>query len=122
MDFFSIITGIIVLIGSVIISKFQRIQESVLLRTIGASRRQILNINALEYFFLGSLATFTGVIIALIASWVLAQFSFETPFSPTILPVVLTYFIITGLTVLIGLSNSREIVNNPPLEVLRKEV
>ncbi|MDF9796149.1 putative ABC transport system permease protein [Catalinimonas alkaloidigena] len=122
MAFFSIITGIIVLIGSVIISKFQRIQESVLLRTIGASRRQILNINALEYFFLGSLATFTGVIIALIASWVLAQFSFETPFSPTILPVVLTYFIITSLTVLIGLSNSREIVNNPPLEVLRKEV
>ncbi len=122
MAFFSIITGIIVLIGSVIISKFQRIQESVLLRTIGASRRQILNINALEYFFLGSLATLTGVMIALIASWVLATFSFETPFTPSFLPLIITYFVITGLTVLIGLSNSREIVNNPPLEVLRKEV
>ncbi|WPP52334.1 ABC transporter permease [Catalinimonas niigatensis] len=122
MAFFSIITGIIVLIGSVIISKFQRIQESVLLRTIGASRRQILNINALEYFFLGSLATLTGVLIAFIASWALAQFNFETPFSPSFLPVVVTYFIITGLTVLIGLSNSRGVVNNPPLEILRKEV
>jgi putative ABC transport system permease protein len=122
MAFFSIITGILVLIGSVIISKFQRIQESVLLRTIGASRKQILNINALEYFFLGSLATFTGVLIALIASWVLALFSFETPFTPSLLPLVLTYLAITSLTVLIGLSNSRSIVNNPPLEVLRKEV
>ena len=41
MAFFSIITGLIVLIGSVVISKYQRIQESVLLRTIGASRQQI---------------------------------------------------------------------------------
>ncbi|WKN30227.1 FtsX-like permease family protein [Porifericola rhodea] len=122
MAFFSIITGIIVLIGSVIISKFQRIQESVLLRTIGASRRQILSINAMEYFFLGSLATLTGVLISMLASWALAQFSFETPFNPSLLPLLVTYIIITGLTVLIGLSNSREIVNNPPLEVLRKEV
>ncbi len=122
MAFFSIITGIIVLIGSVIISKFQRIQESVLLRTIGASRRQILNINALEYFFLGSLATFTGVLIALLASWALALFSFETPFTPSLLPLLVTYLAITSLTVLIGLSNSRGIVNNPPLEILRKEI
>jgi putative ABC transport system permease protein len=122
MAFFSIITGLIVLIGSVIISKFQRIQESVLLRTIGASRRQILNINALEYFFLGSLATLTGVLISLVSSWVLARFSFEAPFSPSLLPLAVTYIIITALTVLIGLSNSREIVNNPPLEVLRKEI
>ncbi len=122
MAFFSIITGILVLIGSVIISKFQRIQESVLLRTIGASRRQILNINALEYFFLGSMATMTGVLIALLASWGLAFFSFEMPFTPAFLPLLFMYLTITALTVIIGLSNSSSIVNNPPLEVLRKEV
>ena len=121
MAFFSIITGIIVLIGSVIISKYQRIQESVLLRTIGANRRQILSINALEYFFLGSLAALTGVFIALIGSWALARFSFEVPFTPSIGPVLIAYLAITALTMLIGLSNSRSILNNPPLEVLRKE-
>src|SRR5690606_29811788 len=52
----SIVTGIIVLIASVLISKFQRIQESVLLRTLGASRRQIIAITALEYLFLGLLS------------------------------------------------------------------
>ncbi|RZK46476.1 MAG: FtsX-like permease family protein, partial [Pedobacter sp.] len=49
MAAFSIITGIVVLIASVLISKYQRIQESVLLRTLGASRRQILIITGLEY-------------------------------------------------------------------------
>ncbi len=121
MAFFSIVTGIIVLIGSVIISKYQRIQESVLLRTMGANRKQILTINALEYFFLGSLSALAGVFIALLGSWALARFSFEVPFSPAVGPVVLVYLIITALTMLIGLSNSRSILNNPPLEVLRQE-
>ena len=120
MAFFSIITGIIVLIGSVIISKYQRIQESVLLRTIGANRKQILTINALEYFFLGSLSALAGVFIALVGSWALARFSFEVPFSPSVGPVVVVYLVITALTMLIGLSNSRSILNNPPLEVLRQ--
>ena len=122
MAFFSIITGLLVLIGSVMISKYQRIQESVLLRTIGANQRQVLTINALEYFFLGSLAALTGIVIALLGSWALAVFSFETPFTPTLGPIIIAYLIITGLTIIIGLSNTRSILNNPPLEVLRKEV
>ena len=121
MAFFSIITGIIVLIGSVIISKYQRIRESVLLRTMGASRRQILSINALEYFFLGSLAALTGVLIALAGSWALAVFYFETPFTPPFWPVIISYLSITLLTILVGLSNSRGVLNKPPLEILRSE-
>lgn len=121
MALFSIVTGIVVLIGSVIISKYQRIKESVLLRTLGANRRQILSINTLEYFFLGSLAALTGVLIALLGSWALAVYSFETTFNPPILPIFLTYLIITVLTILIGLSNSRSTLNRPPLEILRSE-
>ncbi|MBK6265721.1 FtsX-like permease family protein [Marivirga sp. S37H4] len=122
MAFFSIITGIIVLIGSVSISKFQRIQEAVLLRTIGASKKQIIRINLMEYFFLGSIASLTGIFIALLATWALAYFSFETAFVPNFGGALVAYIAITGLTVLIGLMNSRSVVNKPPLEILRKEV
>jgi putative ABC transport system permease protein len=121
MAFFSIITGIIVLIGSVSISKFQRVQEAVLLRTIGASKKQILQINFMEYFFLGSIASLTGIFIALLASWALAYFSFETTFIPNFLSITITYLLITALTVLIGLFNTREVVNKPPLVILREE-
>lgn len=122
MAAFSIITGLIVLIASVLISKYQRIRESVLLRTMGASRKQILVITALEYFFLGALAAGAGIILALIASWGLAGFVFETRFSPEILPVLILFLLITSLTVLVGLFNSRGVLNRPPLEVLRSEV
>ena len=122
MALFSIITGLIVLIGSVIISKYQRIQESVLLRTMGASRKQITGINSVEYFLLGSLAAFTGIILSLPASWALAYFVFEATLQPPWLSLLLGFIVLTGLTVLIGLLNSREVVNKPPLEILRKEV
>jgi len=119
MSAFSIITGIVVLIASVRISKYQRIQESVLLRTLGASRKQIFAITALEYLFLGVLSALTGIIIAVLGTWLLAKFSFEVPFTISLLPVIVLFFIISLLTVVIGLLNSRGVLNRPPLEVLR---
>jgi putative ABC transport system permease protein len=119
---FSIITGLVVLIASVLISKYQRMQESVLLRTLGASRKQILIITALEYFFLGALAAATGIVLSLAGSWALAKYSFNAPFTPQWQPVVILFLSISFLTVIIGLFNSRSVLNKPPLEVLRKEV
>jgi len=119
MSAFSIITGIVVLIASIRISKYQRIQESVLLRTLGASRKQIFAITALEYLFLGALSALTGIVIAVTGTWLLAKYSFEIPFSINLLPAIALFFIISLLTVVIGLLNSRGVLNKPPLEILR---
>nr|WP_294944683.1 FtsX-like permease family protein [uncultured Mucilaginibacter sp.] len=119
MSSFSILTGIIVLISSVRISKYQRIQESVLLRTLGASRRQIFSITALEYLFLGALSALTGIIIAISSTWLLAKYTFKIPYHVYFAPVAYIFVAITALTVVIGLLNSRGILNKPPLEVLR---
>ena len=94
MALFSILTGLLVLLSSVIISKYQRIKESVLLRTIGASRKQILRINALEYFLLGGLAALTGILLSVAASWALAVFQFKIPYQPNFLPVLVAFVII----------------------------
>jgi len=106
----------------VLISKYQRLQESVLLRTLGASRKQIFAITALEYFFLGALAAFTGILLALAASWALAYYTFDMPFHPQLLPVLVLFVLVCLLTVLTGLANSRGLLNRSPLEVLRKDV
>ncbi len=122
MALFSILTGLMVLISSVYLSKFQRIRESVLLRTIGANRRTILTINGLEYLWLGGLATMSGVLLSMGAAWSLSHFVFKTPFSIDWLTLMITPLSITALVVVIGLLNSRKVVNESPLEVLRQEV
>ena len=122
MAFFSIITGIIVLIGAVRTSKYQRIRESVLLRTIGARGNQILKIAAMEYLYLGVLGSFSGILLSLAGSQLLAGFVFETTFIPSWIPFLVLFPGVTLLVLSIGLGNSRSVLNSPPLEVLRKQV
>lgn len=121
MAFFSILTGIIVLMGAVRTSKHQRIKESVLLRTLGAKSNQILKIITLEYIYLGIIGSFTGIILSLISSQFLALWIFKTPFTPSLIPFTVLFPFITLLVLTIGLSNTRSVIKNPPLKVLRKE-
>ncbi|MFL1011733.1 ABC transporter permease [Flavisericum labens] len=121
MAFFSILTGVIVLIGAVRTSKHQRIKESVLLRTLGAKSNQILKIIALEYMFLGIIGSLTGILLSLLGSQLIGLWMFETPFTPSIVPFVVIFPFITILVLVIGIYNSRSVIKNSPLEVLRKE-
>jgi len=121
MALFSIITGLLVLASSVIISRYQRIQESVLLRTLGASRRQILLITLVEYAFLGALAASAGIGLAASAGWALAAFVFEVSFAVALPSLLGLAAVVTAITAALGLLNSREVLRRPPLEVLRGE-
>ena len=122
MALFSILTGLLVLASSVVISKYQRMRESVLLRTLGASRNQILRITALEYGLLGLLAALSGILLSVVGTWALARFVFEVPYKPDLVPLVVVASVVTVLTVIIGVFNSREVLVRPPLDVLRSEV
>lgn len=122
MAFFSILTGIIVLIGSVRTSKYQRIKESVLLRTLGAKNKQILKISALEYVLLGLIGSLVGIILALLSAMLLAVFVFNEPFVPSAIPFLVFLPVISLLVLGIGLSNIRGVLQSSPLEVLRREV
>ena len=118
---FSILTGLLVLSSSVVISRYQRVRESVLLRTLGASRAQILRITLVEYGLLGLLAALAGIGLAVLAAWALAVFLFEASFGPAVLPLLGLAALVTALTAIIGLFNSRDVLRLSPLEVLRAE-
>ncbi len=120
---FSVLTGLVVLISSLLLSKFQRIKETVLLRTLGASRKQLILINASEYIFLGLIAAITGVILAIGCGFLLSRFIFELPgFAVQWSQVLFICLGVTGLTVAIGLWNTRDLINESPLKVLRDSV
>lgn len=119
---FSVLTGLIVLAGSVVLSKTQRVQESVLLRTIGARSYQIFWITCIEYFALGAIASLAGLVLAHSFSWLLATFVFENDFLFSYYHTFLIFVSVTLGTVLIGLFNIRPVLRKRPLEILRKEI
>ena len=121
MAFFSILTGVIVLVGSVLTTRFQRIGESALLRTLGASRRQVERIVAVEYLALGLFATLTGALLSIAATWGLAWYRFDTPYVIAPLPLLVTLAVILAITFAVGLLASRGLHDRPPLQVIRAE-
>jgi putative ABC transport system permease protein len=118
---FSIITGLVVLAGAVINSKFVRIKENVLLRTVGARTRQITQITLIEYAYLGLFSALTGMILSLGGGWLLTKFFFEITFAFDWIELSTIGVGVVILTMAIGWFNSREVINTPPLQVLRKE-
>lgn len=64
MALFTVATGLIVLVGAVLTGRWQRVQEGILLRTLGATRKQIHRILFAEYLSLGLLAAAAGTGVA----------------------------------------------------------
>ncbi len=120
MALFSVATGVVVLIASVSASRFQRVRESALLRTLGASQQQVQRMLLVEYAALGTLAGLTGLLLALGGGWGLARFVFEVTFAPAWDWLAGALLVVPLLTILVGLFGSRGVARVPPLEVLRR--
>ena len=120
MALFSIGTGLVVLVAVISGSRFQRLRESGLLRTLGASRGQVARILLVEYLFLGSLSALTGLLLALVGGWGLARFVFEVTFAPALAPLALALVGLPAFTVLVGVVGSRRVHAAPPLQILRR--
>ncbi len=121
MAAFTVLTGVIVLAGAVLTGRFQRIRETVLLRTLGATRNQLLKIQLVEYAILGLLAAFVGCVLAVMGNALLAHFVFRiTPSVPVGL-LLLGATAVCVVTVVTGMLTGRGVANHPPLEILRQE-
>jgi putative ABC transport system permease protein len=118
---FTLATGTLVLVGALATSRFQRIREGALLRTLGATRSQLFRIVLAEYFALGTMAAAVAAALSAAAAWALARWVFEGRFSPQPVPLAALALGVVALTVVVGLANSREVIRRTPLEVLRGE-
>lgn len=118
---FSLVTGMVVLVGSVAASRLSRIREAVLLKTLGATRRQVLRILVAEYAALGLLATLISIGLASVAGWALFRWVFDSSFQLPLGELGALTALLVGLTLLLGLWNSAEVLKRTPLAVLREE-
>ena len=122
LAFFTVVTGVIVLAGAVLIGRHQRVRESVLLRTLGATKAQVNRIMLAEYLALGTLAAAVGAVLAVGANWALAYFVFEVKWAAPSLVVLGTgWAAVSAMTVTTGLLSNRGLCDHPPLEILRQE-
>jgi putative ABC transport system permease protein len=119
--FFIIVTGFAVLASAVLGSRAQRLKESILLRTLGAPRAQILTVVAAEYLLLGAVAGMAGSILGVGASWALSFYFFGTPGAIAVGPVLVILAAVVVATVIAGAAGCWGIFQRSPLEALRAD-
>jgi putative ABC transport system permease protein len=121
LGLFALVMGFPVLISAVAATRRERVREGVLLKTLGATRAQVGRIMVAEYLVLGVLASLAGIGLSVPAAWSLVHFTFDSPFVPTIAPLLLLGTLTAGLTVAIGAAGSRDVFAETPLVMLRAE-
>ena len=117
---FSIFAGVIILASSIAGTKYRRIREVVVLKTLGATRGRIATIFSIEFAVLGLVAGIVGIGFAnLIARTLLHQLN--VAYKSQLLLNLAALAGTAALTVVTGWIASHRILGQKPLEVLREE-
>ncbi len=118
---FVLLSGILILIGSVALTKTQRIYENAILKTLGANRRTLATILFSEYGLLGLLAGFISTGFAVSLSYVVCKYlmEIEWQFDPvlTVGGVLVTALLVT----IVGVAASFDVLFRKPLATLRSQ-
>lgn len=117
---FSILSGVIILASSIAGTRFKRIREVVVLKTIGATRRRIATVFSVEFAVLGLIAGAVGVVFANLLVRVLLR-KMEVPYHPEFAVSGVCVLATAALAVVTGWAASFRILGQKPLEVLREE-
>jgi putative ABC transport system permease protein len=118
---FTILTGLAVLISAALSSRPQRVKESILMRTLGARRMQIVIAIAAEYLLLAVISSVAGVLLAAIASWALSYYFLAAVPAISWPPILAIIVIVTIGTVLAGVLTCWGIFSRSAMEALRAE-
>ncbi|PAX08332.1 ABC transporter permease [Sphingomonas lenta] len=115
----TVAAGIAVLVGAVAASARTRRADAVVLKLLGATRRQVLGAQAIEYGLLSLLLVGVALAVGLAAGWFVMTRLFELPFAPSWWAVGGTILAAAGATVLVGVLGNLPTLRVRPAEALR---
>ena len=116
-----VFSGLLILIGAVAMTKFRRVYEAAIFKTLGATRQLIAAVLVIEYGLLGLLAGTIGAGGAVALSWAISRYALDIPFRP-LLGVSAAGVAVTAILVaVIGVISSWEVLQRKPLATLRAE-
>jgi putative ABC transport system permease protein len=116
---FVLLCGVLILVGSIAMTKFQRVYEVAVLKTLGAKRKVLLATLFYEYALLGFVAGLIGAVAATALSYAVARFVFEIPWAFSAEQMIIGIALTVTLVTVVGLSSSFNVLTRKPLSILR---
>jgi putative ABC transport system permease protein len=118
---FSIAAGLTVMAGTLVASRWQRLTESAILRTLGASRTTVARVFAVEYACLGAAAGLGGTALAAVLAWIVQRFVLDVPIALAPHVLVSGVALATAIALAVGFLATYRLLGHPPMTVLRQE-
>jgi putative ABC transport system permease protein len=118
---FSIGAGLVVMIAALAATRAQRLYESVILRTLGATRAVVARAFAVEYACLGAAAGLGGTALAAMLAWIVLNVLMEVPTRFAPLTLVAGVVLTVVLSIAVGFLTTWRLLGQKPLPVLRRE-
>ncbi len=115
----ALLSGALILIGSVAMTKYQRAYETAILRTLGASRRRVVTMMLFEYGALGAIAGIIGALGAQVLTFLLSQRVLDIPFRPAVVTNSTAVVLATLAVILVGVVTTLDVLRTKPLTILR---
>jgi putative ABC transport system permease protein len=113
--------GLTVMAEALVQSRAQRLYESVILRTIGATRGRVARAFAVEYGCLGLVAGLGGALTGALTAWIVLRFVLDVPPALEVAPLVVALVASVSLAVGVGFLGTFRLLGRKPLPVLRRE-
>jgi len=117
----ALFSGGLILVGSVAMTKFQRLYASAIFKTLGANTRLLTMTLILEYGVLGILAGTVGALGAFALTWILTRQVFEMTWFASPMAGALGLLITTLTVSIVGVISSLDVLRKKPLKTLRAE-
>ena len=118
---FTLGTGLVVTAGALTATRSQRLYESVVLRTLGATRGVVARAFAVEYGLLGATAGIGGGLLATILAWAVVRWVLDAPWTFDSTPLLVGFVATIALALGVGFLTTFRLLGQKPLPVLRRE-
>lgn len=116
----AILAGIAVLVGAIAASRQSRVYDSIILKTLGATRAQLLGGQAVEYALLAAILAMLALALGSAAAWFVIVQLFEFSWAPDWAIVLATLAAGAMLTLAIGMIGSVPLLSVRPARALRQ--
>ena len=117
----SIATGLIVTAGALGVSRHQRLYQSVILKTLGATRGLVASVFAVEYALLGVAAGLGGSLLATVLAWSIGHWALDIDWGGRPMTIVSGVAGAALLALAVGFLGTFRLLGKKPLDVLRGE-
>jgi putative ABC transport system permease protein len=118
---FSILAGLLVMAGALAVTRHQRLYQSVILKTLGATRGFVARAFAVEYALLGAVAGLGGTGLATLLAWAVLRWVLDVPWAGSPATLLLGVLAATGLALAVGFLGTFRLLGQKPLAILRSE-